>query len=223
MTTTSYHYGYDSGGRWGLIETKEWNNSYQQTTFTTMYYPTRSSNSQSQMEPLDSRRKMAQWENMAMRSNLVKAVQNGGDWQQAVEIDESEALKYPGSETAREEYNTSCLFGIREALKKENLDLAWDIACYTGKNLDEKCRGGKGFSMAALAAERGYADIYFFLIERIENPRASGSLGDSLMDWLDQGIVEYGSNENYQAIKQDMINRGIKLHMRNSGGCCFIS
>lgn len=205
-TTKSHHYGYDANGNWGLIET-------------TYYIPrARAWDNPDDENPAE---KLAHWESSAMRSKLVKAVQNGEDWHETIEDVESHAKKYPGSELAVETCNTSFLLAIREALKKEDFNLAWDVACCGGRNIDTEIR--KGFTMTALAAERGYADIYFFLIEKMENPRVLGKFGESLMDWFDQGTEEYGFNENYQAIKQDLIRRGVKLHARNSGGgCCLL-
>lgn len=225
-TTTSLRYGYDSGGRWGLIETKQWGNSSQQTTtftpsYQSSYQPTRAWDAPNQPDPSDNRRQLAYWESSAERSRLVRAVQNDGDWREAAELTRSDTEQDPDKERGRERNNTALLFAVREALKKEDFNLAWDIACYCGRNSVEA--GGKGFNLTALAAERGYSDIYFFLVEKMEDPRAVGMMGTTLMDWLDQGIEEYGINENYQAIKQDLIRRGVKLRMRNSGGgCCLI-
>lgn len=165
--------------------------------------------------------KLARWENLSRDSYFLNVIKENRDWRKAFEVFKSSNSKIPDEELRRELYNTTLLFAVKEAIKKENFDVAWDIACFFGGKMDED--GRKGFLAACLAAERGYEDVYFFLIEKIENPRSFGSIGDSLMDWLDQGIEEYGINPCYQSIKQDLTRRGVQLHLRKQeGGCCLM-
>lgn len=222
-------YGYGPGGQFGRTETTSYGSSQVQS-FTPSYQPKSTyqnysySDSSRQQQVSENLKYLGYGEDRASRSALLKAVQNGEDWHAAAEIDESQ---FKSSEYVinKEALNTTYLLSIRQALIQKNNDFAWELACHGGRKVDEYMGAEKGFNVTARAALYGYSDVYFFLVEKLQNPRfMDRETHFNLMDYLDQGTCQYGCNNGHLLIKQDLIRRGIQINGRKPhyDGCCLI-
>lgn len=225
---TKVEYGIGPGGQYGQTVTYDFGNGVQTKCFSPMpiyqsgeiKYNTNNNGSRTiEDSKRESRIAREIGEQKANNSELLNAVKNGEDWHEAADI--AEAIKDSNSEIQYETLNHTYLFSIREALKKKDYDVAWDLAVHMGRRVEE---GEKGFVALSLAVQYGYDDIYFFMIDKFKNPRALWH-NFNLLDRLDQGVSFFGDNERYQRIKNDLRRFNLKIHGRKETSdfpCCFI-
>ena len=169
--------------------------------------------------PYDNRQSLERWEFIARtkHASITQGLLNKETRAQAREAMKKLEYIYYGKELNQIK-NSIFLFAIRETAKYNDFRTASDIIQACCVNLES---GDKVHFYIQMAVERGYVDIYEFLIEHDPNPRAQINNGFTLMDLLDQGQEKYGNNSNYQKIEQDLLRRGVRFN-RRGGGCCEI-
>lgn len=171
----------------------------------------------SSQSPSSNRNELSYYEHLVLKdhTNIVGGLLNEKTRAQAVESKNQLKKYYYGSQLNEVE-KTIILFAVREAAKRNDFKTAFDI-------LQATTGWGKDAVHIALAVsiERGYIDIYNFLINYDENPTSGGSSGYTLMDWLAQGRERFGDSENYRTMEQDLMRRGVRLNRRDDT-CCEI-
>lgn len=222
---TKIEYGFGPGGQYGQTVTYDYGNGCQTKTFTPISNSSPGEVKYNWDAPYkdyghDKRVARTIGEQRANESDLLNAIKNGEDWHAAADIAEAKTDSNP--EVQIETYNQTYLFSIREALKKKDYDVAYDLAVHCSRKVD---KGEKGFATLCLSVLYGYSDIYYFLIKKFKNPRAMWN-NYNLLDWHDQGVEYFCDDAGYRLIKENLNKFNLKLHGRksiyDSMFCCSI-